>query len=84
MRAPAANMLEMHGHVSWHVGAECTLHSLQATDRAFRIGQTRKVFVHRLITQATFEERINHMIQEKKQLVRRPSFPSRPLLPPHW
>jgi hypothetical protein len=49
----------------------------QATDRAFRIGQARNVFVHRLITQGTFEERINHMIQEKKQLVR-PSLDSPP------
>jgi len=40
----------------------------QATDRAYRIGQTKKVMVHRLITQNTFEEKINAMIQSKKEL----------------
>lgn len=40
----------------------------QATDRAYRIGQKKNVMVHRLITKDTFEERINDMIQEKKQL----------------
>ncbi|MEQ1744417.1 MAG: hypothetical protein ABMA02_03255 [Saprospiraceae bacterium] len=35
----------------------------QATDRAFRIGQQRNVLVHRSITTATFDERINAMIQ---------------------
>ncbi|MDR2630616.1 MAG: DEAD/DEAH box helicase family protein, partial [Spirochaetaceae bacterium] len=34
----------------------------QATDRAFRIGQTRKVFVHRFITQNSFEEKIDAML----------------------
>lgn len=40
----------------------------QATDRAYRIGQKKNVMVHRLITKDTFEERINEMIQKKKQL----------------
>lgn len=40
----------------------------QATDRAFRIGQTKNVMVHRFITKGTFEERINEMIQSKKAL----------------
>ena len=40
----------------------------QATDRAFRIGQTRNVLVHRLITEGTFEEKINQLIQNKKEL----------------
>lgn len=40
----------------------------QATDRAFRIGQHRNVGVFRLITRATFEERINDMIQSKRDL----------------
>lgn len=37
----------------------------QATDRAYRIGQDKPVFVHRLICQSTVEERIQEM-QEKK------------------
>jgi non-specific serine/threonine protein kinase len=40
----------------------------QATDRAFRIGQTRNVLVHKLVCQGTVEERIDHMIETKKQL----------------
>ena len=38
----------------------------QATDRAFRIGQKRTVFVHKFICQNTFEEKIDAMIQRKK------------------
>jgi SNF2 family DNA or RNA helicase len=37
----------------------------QATDRAFRIGQTRNVQVHKLITQGTLEERIDDLIESK-------------------
>jgi SNF2 family DNA or RNA helicase len=40
----------------------------QATDRAFRIGQTRNVQVHKLICSGTLEERIDDMIESKKQL----------------
>ena len=40
----------------------------QATDRAFRIGQTKKVTVHRLITKNTFEEKIDKMIKVKQEL----------------
>ena len=40
----------------------------QATDRAYRIGQTKNVEVFRLITQSTFEERINMMINSKREL----------------
>lgn len=40
----------------------------QATDRAFRIGQTRNVFVHRLITRDTIEEKIDAMISSKRGL----------------
>lgn len=40
----------------------------QATDRAYRIGQKSNVMVHRLITENTFEEKIDAMIQSKKEL----------------
>ena len=40
----------------------------QATDRAFRIGQSRDVFVHRLVTAGTFEERIDAMLASKREL----------------
>ena len=33
-----------------------------------RIGQEQKVMVHRFITQGTFEEKINKLIQSKKEL----------------
>ena len=40
----------------------------QATDRAFRIGQKQNVQVHKFICTGTLEERINQMIESKKQL----------------
>ncbi|WP_067430352.1 DEAD/DEAH box helicase [Nocardioides jensenii] len=40
----------------------------QATDRAYRIGQTRAVQVHRLITQGTIEERIAELLAHKRSL----------------
>ncbi|QTD53296.1 DEAD/DEAH box helicase [Sulfidibacter corallicola] len=40
----------------------------QATDRAFRIGQKRNVQVHKLITTGTLEDRIDMMIEKKKEL----------------
>jgi SNF2 family DNA or RNA helicase len=40
----------------------------QATDRAFRIGQTRNVQVHKFVCNGTLEERINDIIESKKQL----------------
>ncbi|WP_328745201.1 DEAD/DEAH box helicase [Streptomyces sp. NBC_00285] len=40
----------------------------QATDRAYRIGQTRPVQVHRLITEGTIEDRISDMLRRKRQL----------------
>ena len=58
----AANQV-IHYDLWWNPAVEN-----QATDRAFRIGQTKNVLVHRLITENTFEERINEMIVEKKAL----------------
>lgn len=40
----------------------------QATDRAYRIGQTKNVMVHKFVTSGTIEEKIDHMIEEKNQL----------------
>ena len=40
----------------------------QATDRAFRIGQTRSVQVHKFICGGTFEEKIDAMIERKLEL----------------
>ena len=40
----------------------------QATDRAYRIGQRRDVLVYRFVTAGTFEEKINRMLLEKREL----------------
>jgi hypothetical protein len=48
----------------WNPAAEA-----QASDRAHRIGQTRPVFVHKLICAGTIEERIVKMQQKKAALV---------------
>ena len=40
----------------------------QATDRVFRIGQTRNVQVHKFVCTGTLEERIHEMIESKKAL----------------
>ena len=40
----------------------------QATDRAFRIGQKKNVFVHKFVAMGTLEERIDQMIEDKKKL----------------
>lgn len=57
----ASNVI--HYDLWWNPAVEA-----QATDRAFRIGQQRNVQVHRFITQGTFEEKINAMLQSKKEL----------------
>ncbi|WP_243395204.1 DEAD/DEAH box helicase [Nocardioides currus] len=40
----------------------------QATDRAYRIGQTKPVQVHRFVTQGTIEEKIAELLARKKSL----------------
>jgi non-specific serine/threonine protein kinase len=40
----------------------------QATDRAFRIGQKRNVLVHKFVCRGTIEERIDALVEEKRQL----------------
>jgi len=42
----------------------------QATDRAFRIGQTRNVLVHKFVCRGTVEDKIDRLIESKQQLVR--------------
>jgi non-specific serine/threonine protein kinase len=38
----------------------------QATDRAFRIGQTRNVLVHKFVCRGTVEEKIDQLIESKQ------------------
>ena len=40
----------------------------QATDRAYRIGQTKPVQVHRMVTRGTIEERIAELLTRKLAL----------------
>ena len=40
----------------------------QATDRAFRIGQKRNVLVHKFACRGTVEERIEELLQSKREL----------------
>jgi non-specific serine/threonine protein kinase len=42
----------------------------QATDRAFRIGQTKNVLVHKFVCRGTVEERIDDLIESKRRLSR--------------
>lgn len=58
----AANHV-IHYDLWWNPAVEA-----QATDRAYRIGQERNVMVYRLLSTGTFEERIDEMIQSKKEL----------------
>jgi organic radical activating enzyme len=51
----------IHYDLWWNPAIEA-----QATDRAFRIGQTRNVQVHRFITKGTFEEKIDALLESKK------------------
>ena len=43
----------------------------QATDRVFRIGQTRNVQIHKFICAGTLEEKIDEMIERKKEVAER-------------
>jgi non-specific serine/threonine protein kinase len=40
----------------------------QATDRAFRIGQTKNVLVHKFVCRGTVEDQIDQLIESKRQL----------------
>lgn len=58
----AANFV-IHFDLWWNPAVEN-----QATDRAYRIGQKKSVQVYRFICANTFEERINEMINNKRDL----------------
>lgn len=58
----AANHV-VHYDLWWNPAVE-----VQATDRAYRIGQQKNVNVYRLITEATFEEKINELLTSKQEL----------------
>ena len=53
----------IHYDLWWNPAVEA-----QATDRAYRIGQEKNVMVHRFISSNTFEERIDEMLNSKKEL----------------
>ena len=53
----------IHYDLWWNPAVET-----QATDRAFRIGQTKNVLVYRLMNQGTLEEKIDAMIHAKREL----------------
>jgi SNF2 family DNA or RNA helicase len=40
----------------------------QATDRAYRIGQTKPVQVHKLVVRGTVEERVAELLRRKRSL----------------
>ncbi|HYO93931.1 MAG TPA: DEAD/DEAH box helicase, partial [Polyangiaceae bacterium] len=40
----------------------------QATDRAYRIGQKRTVHVHKLVCAGTVEEKIDRLLEQKREL----------------
>jgi hypothetical protein len=42
----------------------------QATDRAFRIGQTKNVLVHKFVCRGTVEEKIDQLMESKRQLAK--------------
>ncbi len=42
----------------------------QATDRAFRIGQSRNVLVHKFVCRGTVEDKIDQLIESKQSLVK--------------
>ena len=53
----------IHYDLWWNPAVEA-----QATDRAYRIGQQKNVMVYRFISQGTFEEKINQLSADKKEL----------------
>jgi len=65
LNLPAANHV-FHFDRWWNPAVE-----QQATDRAHRLGQHKPVFVHSLITRGTLEERIDALLESKRELVQK-------------
>ena len=63
LNLPAANHV-FHFDRWWNPAVE-----QQATDRVHRFGQRKPVFVHSLICTATLEERIDQLLESKRELV---------------
>jgi len=63
LNLPAANHV-FHFDRWWNPAVE-----QQATDRAHRLGQRKPVFVHSLICTGTLEERIDALLDSKRELV---------------
>ena len=63
LNLPAANHV-FHFDRWWNPAVE-----QQATDRAHRLGQHKPVFVHSLICVGTLEERIDALLDSKRELV---------------
>jgi SNF2-related domain/SNF2 Helicase protein/Helicase conserved C-terminal domain len=63
LNLPAANHV-FHFDRWWNPAVE-----QQATDRAHRLGQRKPVFVHSLICLGTLEERIDELLESKRELV---------------
>ena len=62
LNLPAANHV-IHFDRWWNPAVE-----QQATDRAHRFGQRKHVFVHSLISTGTLEERIDQLLDSKREL----------------
>ncbi len=65
LNLPAANHV-FHFDRWWNPAVE-----QQATDRAHRLGQRKPVFVHSLICTGTLEERIDQLLESKRELVQK-------------
>jgi SNF2 family DNA or RNA helicase len=65
LNLPAANHV-FHFDRWWNPAVE-----QQATDRAHRLGQRKPVFVHSLICSGTLEERIDALLDSKRELVQK-------------
>ena len=62
LNLPAANHV-FHFDRWWNPAVE-----QQATDRAYRFGQRKPVFVHSMICRATLEEKIDQLLESKREL----------------
>ena len=79
-RAVASNLIAAKPHAGINLTvADAVIHydpwwmtaaENQATDRAHRIGQTKPVFVHKLVCRVTMEDRILDLQKHKSALVK--------------